>query len=182
MMMTFFWTLLVSLGGMLFASPEAVAWEDATVDHDFHVSRTRIEYVPAQQELQLTLHVFIDDLELALEQDQTTNLKLGTPQEAPESDRLLFAYLQQQLQLKVNDQTLKYAMLGKEMSEDLTAFWIYLLVENVALPDNLWIRNRILTDVYDDQQNIIQIFAPGAERGHLLFNRSYTEERVPFNP
>ena len=42
--------------------------------HEFHVSRARIEYAQDAQEWQISLHVFIDDLEKALAEKGTKEL------------------------------------------------------------------------------------------------------------
>jgi hypothetical protein len=150
------------------------------VRHDFHVSRIKITYAEAQGELQMTLHLFIDDLEEALRQQGIDGLRLGTAREAEEADRHLFAYLQRRLQLRLEDEPLGYQLLGKEVSEDLGAFYLYLLVEEVPRPHRLWVRNNLLFELFDDQQNIVQLIGPGYQRGNFIFHHGYQEDTAVF--
>ena len=43
------------------------------------------------------------------------------------------------------------------MTEDLSSFWIYLYIENAPPLNAISIENRLLTDLYDDQQNQVNI-------------------------
>ncbi|MCB0639923.1 MAG: hypothetical protein KDC54_25045 [Lewinella sp.] len=150
------------------------------VAHDFHISRTKVEYVQPRQELQLTLHVFIDDLEEGLRRQGHDALHLGTEREAAEADRYIQAYVQQNLQLSLEGVRIQYQWLGKEVSEDLSAFYVYLLVEEVPTPHRLLVRNSLLMEIYDDQQNIVQLIGPDDQRGNFIFHRGYREDTAVF--
>lgn len=150
------------------------------VAHDFHVSRTRIEYGAAQKEWQITLHVFIDDLELALAEKGSPKLYLGTKRETEEADRYIQNYLQQYFHLSADEQALEWQWLGKEMSEDLTAFWIYLYVPDANPNLPLGIRNKLLLDLFDDQQNMIQVAGTDGRTKSYLFHQDFWEEVVTF--
>ncbi|MEL6655837.1 MAG: DUF6702 family protein [Bacteroidota bacterium] len=149
--------------------------------HEFHISRTRIEYGAAQQEWQITMHVFIDDLELALAEKGSSALYLGTKRESEEADHYIQRYLQQYFQLSSGDDTLEWQWLGKEISEDLTAFWIYLVVPEANPERPLGIRNKLLLDLYDDQQNMIQVAAEKGRTKSYLFHQDHWEQEVIFN-
>lgn len=152
-----------------------------TAIHDFHLSRTRIEYSDKQQEWQISLHVFIDDLELALENKGAPDLQLGTLSESEEADAYIQKYLNQFLQLEAADERLALEWLGKETSEDLTAFHLYLYVKEDQPNQPMKIRNRILMDLYDDQQNMIQFIGPDKENRQLLFHQDYWEAELGNN-
>ncbi|MEL7223196.1 MAG: DUF6702 family protein [Bacteroidota bacterium] len=146
--------------------------------HDFHLSRTRIEYSAKQQEWQISLHVFIDDLELALEKRGVPDLRLGTQRESAEANDYIEKYLNQFFRLEAAGTRLALEWLGKETSEDLTAFHIYFFVEDENPAPLMNISNRILMDLYDDQQNMIQFVGPDKQNRQLLFHTDYWEEEV----
>ena len=148
--------------------------------HDFHVGRARIEYGAAEQEWQITLHLFIDDLELALAEKRSPDLYLGTKRETAEADRYIQSYLQQYFQLSVGDETLQWEWLGKEISDDLTAFWIYLYVPEANPKAGLKVRNKLLLDLYDDQQNMVQVADGSGRTKSFLFHQDFWEERITF--
>jgi hypothetical protein len=146
--------------------------------HEFHVSRARIEYDADEKEWQISLHVFIDDLEKALAEKGTQDLFLGTAREQARADEYLETYLRRYFKLYNGAQQLDWQWLGKETSEDLTAFWIYLYIPNARPDQPLKIHNKLLLDMYRDQQNMVQV--KGA-KGHLknyLFYQDYWEAEV----
>lgn len=149
--------------------------------HDFHVSRTRIEYGAEQSEWQITLHLFIDDLELALEEKGSPKLYLGTKRESAEADQYIQSYLEQYVKLFTNDEVLEWQWLGKEVSEDLTAFWIYLYVPEADAKAPLRVRNKIFFDLYDDQQNMIQVADGSGRTKSYLFHQDYWDQLVTFD-
>jgi len=146
--------------------------------HEFHVSRARIEYAADAQEWQISLHVFIDDLEKALAEKGKTELFLGTAREQASADEYLESYLRRYFRLYNGEQELQWEWLGKETSDDLTAFWIYLYVPN-AHPDlPLRVQNKILLDMYGDQQNMVQVRGAKGNLKNYLFYQDYWEEEV----
>ena len=145
-------------------------------DHDFHVSRARIEYGAEQGEWQITMHLFIDDLELALAEKGSPKLYLGTKRESEQADQYIQNYLRQYFQLFAGDEPLEWQWLGKEVSEDLTAFWLYLYVPDAQLKTPLRVRNKILLDLYDDQQNMIQVADGRGRTRSYLFHQDFWEE------
>lgn len=146
--------------------------------HDFHVSRARIEYAADQQEWQISLHIFIDDLEEALEEKGAQELYLGTAKESAQADVYLERYLRTYFLLLDDEDELSWEWIGKETSEDLTAFWIYLYVPNAAKMDRLTVQNKILLDRYDDQQNMVQVKGAGGQLKNYLFHQDYWQEEV----
>ncbi len=148
--------------------------------HDFHMSKGLIEYQAAEQSLQMTFHVFIDDLELALEQAGAPKLYLGTEREAAQADDYLKKYLQKHFQLTLNGKPVAYTFLGKEISKDLSAFWLYLEAAPVPAPQRLEVRYDVLTEVYADQKNLINLKGPGGKTGVLLLDRSRPSDEAEF--
>ncbi len=148
--------------------------------HDFHVSKCLIEYNPQVRRLQISMHLFLDDLELALQQKGWTDLRLCQADEAAEAENYLKTYILENFRLSVSDSELTYEYLGKEVSDDLQGVWIYL--ESPPLPalPNLTVTQAVLLEVYDDQKNIVSIFGPGDTHGVLLFEPGKTTDTAYF--
>ena len=126
--------------------------------HDFHVSRLTLEYKPEEQHFEVALHVFTDDLELALKERGATNLRLNTEFEAAHADDLIVSYLDDMLQLKSGDDHRIYMeYLGKEPSDDFMASWIYFYWNITEEVDQFRFTNRLFHEIYDDQQNIFKL-------------------------
>ena len=90
--------------------------------HDFHVSIAQADYKAG--EIQMTLRVFTDDLEMTLEERGAKNLRLGTPQEFAEADALIAAYLKERVRFELGDQSLPMTFVGKEVEYDLCYLYL----------------------------------------------------------
>lgn len=139
------------------------------VDHDFHMSKTSIHYKSDKQVLQFSIHVFTDDLELAISESHNKDLKLFSNHEHPKADSLIFHYLEDVLDIRVNDEHLMPVYLGREMSEDLSGTWIYLEKENLEIIYDIVIDNKLFLEIFNDQKNILQLKVDNKQRAfHIL--------------
>lgn len=149
-------------------------------EHDFHVSKCLIDHRPEQQALQISLHIFLDDLELALEQRGHSQLRLCTPREAEQAETIMLEYLREHFQLRVNGQERAFRFVGKEVSDDLAAVWCYLEITDVPELQSLELTYRILFGTYADQKNIASLSVPGRKRGMMLFQAGQGRQAVTF--
>jgi hypothetical protein len=144
--------------------------------HDFHFSRVEMMYNNEEQMMEVTAHVFIDDLELAITGGQGEPLHLGTEKEAEGVDTLILAYFQQHLQLSHDGQIAEWQWLGKEVSDDLMAYWVY-----IYTPWNpewsLTCTNTIFNNEFDDQKNLLEV-NKGEEEYHHLFDTRKTSKQL----
>ncbi len=148
--------------------------------HEFHFSKGLIEFAEEEEALQITLHVFIDDLEEALRRQGADKLYICTDRESPEAEKHMEAYFRRHFRLTVNGQPVAYEFLGKEVSEDLSAVWCYLEVLDVEGIERLGITNDILLEVFDDQKNVMTIIGPGKKKGFMMFEKGKDSEEVFF--
>ncbi len=125
--------------------------------HDFHMSKSDFHYKTQQNSIQMTVHIFIDDLELAISDNTSVELKLFSKNEAEASDSLINNYLLEQLLINLDGERMIPQYLGREMSDDLSGIWIYLEGSDLKPFKNCRIENRILLETFDDQQNIINL-------------------------
>jgi|AntRauTorckE5430_2_1112549.scaffolds.fasta_scaffold07698_2 myo-inositol catabolism protein IolC len=137
--------------------------------HDFHVSKCLMEYDPEEQSLQMSMHIFLDDLELALSKRGQEQLFLCTPRETAEAEAQVEAYLRDHFKLTINGELRTFKYWGKEISDDLSAVWCYLEVDNLQEINELELTYRILFDTYGDQKNLASLTLPGQEPGMLFF-------------
>ena len=148
--------------------------------HDFHLSKCLIEYSEADQALQISLHVFIDDLEETLARHGVTDLYLGTAKEDPLAEKHLTEYVRKVFQIKVNGEATTFKLLGKEVSDDLIALWCYFEVPDVHAIKTLFISNTILLESFDDQTNMVSVLGPDKKKGGFLFRKGKTEGEMEF--
>ena len=148
--------------------------------HEFHISKCAIEYNEKENALQMTLHIFIDDLEEALRLQGADNLFICTEKESDKAEEYIYKYLQQKLKISLDDKAVNYTFVGKEVSEDLIAVWCYLEVENIQPFTKLYVKNQTLLEAFDDQKNIVSIRGPKNRKGYLLFNSAKNEDTLNF--
>ncbi|MEZ5042236.1 MAG: DUF6702 family protein [Saprospiraceae bacterium] len=148
--------------------------------HDFHLSKCLIEYNTTDQAIQISMQVFIDDLEEALRREGKDHLALCTPKEAPDAEQHFQNYLLEHFHLAVNGQEVTYNYLGKEISEDLSSLWCYLEIEAVTNINSIKVSNDLLMETFEDQQNIISIKGPNNQSGMWLFKKGSSSNTVSF--
>ena len=90
--------------------------------HEFHMSSCEIDFNKEEESVQVTLHIFIDDLELALKKRGIDSLFLCTEREAAGSEIQIAQYIDHVLQISLDGKRIHPTMLGKEVSDDLAVF------------------------------------------------------------
>ncbi|SRR6056297_595122 len=127
-------------------------------EHDFHVSRLTMDYQSEERQFEVALHVFTDDLELALRERGAPDPKLNTKSEWKDAEAKIQSYLSDVLQLKtVAGTNVIFEYLGKESSDDYMATWIYFYWKLPSDENHFILKHRLFYEIYDDQQNILKV-------------------------
>jgi len=126
--------------------------------HPIHLTLSEVVYEEKSKTIQVTHKIFMDDLERHVEESlkakgKEVNLKLGTSQEHPETDRYLAEYLAAHFKLLINGKAYKANFLGKEYED--VACWLYVEILNVPKPKSVDLTDSFLMDLYDDQSNLV---------------------------
>jgi hypothetical protein len=125
------------------------------------------------------MHIFLDDLELALEKQGANNLYLCTDKEDPKAVDHIMSYLDKQFYIKQDGENLKSHFVGKEISEDLAAVWLYLEIRKIIPSGQLEIRNEVLLDQFDDQKNVTSVKLPTSSE-YFLFQKGESTDKLSF--
>ena len=147
---------------------------DASPSHEFHLSKCDIIYNHEEKALQLTLHIFIDDLELALSQDSADTLFLCTKKENPLAEARISEYIRNHLVLNIDGQKTDLSYVGKEISDDLSAVWCYFEIVNATPVQTIDIEYDLLIETYSDQRNIVKIIYDEDRKAYFLFDSDKT--------
>lgn len=148
--------------------------------HVFHISKSEIRYKGDTNSFEISTHIFLDDLEKALAQNTSQKLNIGNKNELPAANQFIANYIQQHFQVKINDKDIPYQIIGKEMSEDYAAVWCYMEIKNLPSIQKIAVKNTILTDIYADQKNLINLTLPNGKTGYLILTKYKTEETVRY--
>jgi len=111
------------------------------------------------------MRIFTDDLEYGITGSQDF-YALGTSKEPSGADSLIYSYILENFKVTLNGNCLKPDFIGKEVEVDVT--WIYLEIENVEFLSRIEVTNYMLTELFRDQVNIINVKYNGETRGLLL--------------
>ena len=139
--------------------------------HKFYVAIYQINYVPQKKMVQITSRIFLDDLNDALENKFQRKTFIGTEKETKEDEVRLKKYLAEKFILKVNGQVKPMNFLSKELENNVLI--CYLNIKDITKINTLEVQNSIITEVYSEQQNIIQSNISGEKENLLL-----TDEKI----
>lgn len=123
--------------------------------HPFYLSVTDIEYFPDEQLMGITIKVFTDDLEAVLEDLGAEPLRLGSPAEYSESDRIIARYLDRVILWEIDSEPVTMIWLGKEVEHDVT--YLYLEAKMAAMPEKIEVSHRLFLDQLETQENIVHL-------------------------
>lgn len=160
----------------LFAETESVP-----AAHEFHLSNSTINYNSEEKSIQISMRMFIDDLELALEPIAGDSLQICTRKESLDAEDYIYSYVLEHLKLEIGGKKVSPLFIGKEASDDLAAVWCYLEVENVESFESISITNNIMIEIFDDQKNMTNIQLNKKRIEDILFTVDKTSEKIEFN-
>ncbi|SRX54107.1 DUF6702 family protein [Aequorivita sp. CIP111184] len=146
--------------------------------HKFYVSITKIEYVKEKSSLQIITKIFIDDIEDALQQRYNASISLDTKKETKEADEDLKNYILQKINIKVNGKSVVLDYIGKEYDTDMVV--AYIEVKDVKELKTIEIENKVLMDMFPEQQNIIHLKTLKSRRS-LILDRDEPKGKLDFN-
>ena len=170
--------------------------------HPFYVSVCQVDFNPENRTFQISIKIFTDDFERALEESTDKRLRLGTRKEHEETDEIIRAYFKDRFSIQVNDAAIDLNYLGKEVGIDTT--WCYIESKMIPppVPDSdrkthasnkrsqripdptflegrIRITNQILLETFDNQTNIVHIKI-GNQRKSLLLSYARETDSVNF--
>lgn len=148
--------------------------------HEFHVSQCEIQYRPDEAHVAVVMHLFIDDLELALNGAGYDSIYLCTEKERDDANLLIEEYINEYFQIQADDKSIPFQMIGKEVSEDLMAIWCYIEAMNIPPFQEVNIQNKVLLETFEDQKNIVSFEYVGQKKKHFLFDRSEPKQKIQF--
>ena len=146
--------------------------------HDFHVSKTDINYKPEQRSLQLTVRVFLDDLESALGNYDPSRMNLFTDSEYIKADSLIAIYMSDHINLTTDNNPHSLNYIGKEISDDHSSSWCYIEALDVDEFEILHLTNSIFNEIFDDQRNIIEFKINGSSRDFEILDKDKEQHQI----
>jgi hypothetical protein len=128
--------------------------------HPLHLSVTEIEHDANKKALEMTMRIFLDDLEASIRNDlQKPDLDITAPGPEHTTNDLLEDYLRKHFKINAGGKELTYEYLGHEV--ELPVIYLYVQSSNVKKVNDITIYNDIIMDTYDDQANLVHVKVHG---------------------
>jgi hypothetical protein len=140
--------------------------------HRFYVGIYQVDFVPQKKRLEITTRIFADDLNDALTKSFKKQTNIGAQNETPEDVALMRKYLAGHFKIYLNDQQKTMNYHSHEIENNVVI--CYLSIKEVTKISKIEVENSILTEVHDEQQNIIQ-FNNNGKKQNLLLTSSTTK-------
>ena len=134
--------------------------------HPFYVSMTDINYNDNTRSLEISVRIFTDDLENTLRKYHKEKIDILHPASQEQMNSYVNDYIQQHLQMKVNDKTAALNFIGYEQQSE--SIWTYFEVSKVDKVNKVNIVNSLLHDYNTNQINMMHIKVKDKEQSNKL--------------
>lgn len=128
----------------------------------------------------MTIHSFIDDIELALQQYSEEDMKLFQASESVDADSILQVYFQEHFTLSIDGIPVAYDYIGREESDDIMGIYTYLEILDIPNFETVEFSNSILLDTYEDQRNITVVKADNKPKAFHILSKDDYQKTVEF--
>lgn len=140
--------------------------------HPFYVSVTQIEQNQQTKTVQVSVRLFFDDFENALNKKYHTNTNILKPADKKKIDLLIADYINNHLKVKANGKPLNLKFLGYEIEEE--AAWCYFETEKQVPVKSFSVVNNLLYEQHETQINMIHAVVNGNRKSTKLDNPENT--------
>jgi len=138
--------------------------------HKYYISLTQIDYINESKSVQITMNVFIDDLQDAINKTFNQEYDLTINADVEDSHNQIKEYLETHFKLKINGHDVSINYLGSENEGDI--IYLYAEIENINQISTIEVINNMLTDFFPDQQNLIKLKINGEFDSLLLTKKN----------
>ena len=152
----------------------------ASSSHDIHFSKSTVDYNENSKTLQVVINVFTDDLELAIERSHDAlDLEIGAENQHEATDSLVADYCTHQIAFKKNNEQVDLEFIGFEYDYDICYLYLESDTLTMAQFDDILLGVSLFFDIYDDQENVVDLNTPFSEENFILNRDSPLAEIKP---
>lgn len=134
--------------------------------HPIHLSVTRIEYNAQHESLEISVKLFTEDLERALEQQGYADFFRRKEDNYPALNHPLKTYINSNFGVYVEGEEKKTEFIGKEVNRDV--LWCYFEIHHVKLFEKIRVKNTIFFDLFGDQSNLVHVYINDKHQSMML--------------
>ncbi len=129
-------------------------------------------YSEKDSAFQITSRIFIDDLEQVLEERYGIQAKLATDEESKIADEYIKKYFNTKFAITLDNKNVNYSFLGKQYDNDVVICYLELADVDLADVKSITVQNEILTDLFEEQQNIVHVKWKGQKKSFVLIREN----------
>jgi hypothetical protein len=145
--------------------------------HKYYTSVTQLDFNPSEKCFQVTMNVFIDDLEAVLTQENLQVVKWKSDQS--ELNALLLKYLNKHFNVKLNQKPAgQFRLIGTKEQKDLLTIFFEIPVAKAL--KNIEITDTFLMDKFPVQSNIVNLNYED-QKHTFLFQKSKSTQFYSLN-
>jgi hypothetical protein len=142
--------------------------------HPVHISVTEINYNEKSKSFQIVSRIFVDEMELGVRGHlKQPDLDILEPKGGATTKMLIQNYMAQHFKIKIDGNPAKQDFLGFE-KEDVS-FVCYIEIENVKKLKTLEVMNDVVTEIHEDQSNLVHVTYKGPVKSVRLMRGKVSE-------
>jgi hypothetical protein len=140
--------------------------------HPLYVSVTNMDIDTHNGRIALSIRIFTEDLETVLHNKYNVDGWLGTDSEHRDGRRLLGEYVNERFSVAINGGE-KLNLTTDSITVEEDAMWFYMRGSAGRTVTRVEIDNRLLTDFFSKQNNLVIISTGSTEGGHKLDRKNH---------
>lgn len=140
--------------------------------HKFYVSVTNVRYSEKDTAFQITTRIFIDDLEAVLLERYGVQCNLATSNESKIAEDYIKKYFNTKLVIELDGEKKDYNFLGYTYDNDVILCYLEIPEIKLSAIKSIAIQNEILTDMFEEQQNIVHFKWKGKKKSFVLIREN----------
>lgn len=146
--------------------------------HPIYVSTSEIDYNKEEKRLEIAIKIFSDDLEKVLSAKKGEDVEIGTDREHAKATEYIIEYLKTHFEVEINGKNTDFEYVNRRLiKDDFFAMWVLIQVPKVNRLKSLVLKNNILIDFNNGQQNHIK-FRDSGEGTYIRKVTSKGHEQV----
>jgi hypothetical protein len=145
--------------------------------HKFYVGVFQVDYFKEKKAVQITARLFIDDLEKALYKKYNKHFYISTKEEIIDANSYISKYLEEKLKIRINNKIQTIQFLTKEQEDNIVI--CYLKINFKDKIKELDITNNVLSDIFNEQQNLVHLNINGNKKT-ILFTNTETNQKLKY--
>ncbi len=142
--------------------------------HKYYVAVTQVDHVPQKKRIEITSRIFIDDLEKALTKKYKKKPNITSTNEIPEAEEWIKSYIKEKIKISINNKPQQIEYLAKEVEGDVLIIYTKIAISKKI--NTFEIYNSLLTEIFEEQQNIVHTNINGNKKSFLMTNTEFQEK------